>query len=79
MMLFLMSLKFSFTELKKLGVKAIMLCLVSATIVAGFVITHLLMRGFLGQESSQTFGVMAAGWTEGTQNFVAARRGAAGD
>jgi len=74
MMLFLMSLKFSFTELKKLGVKTILLCLVSAaTIVVGFVITHLLMRGFLGQESSQTFGVMAAGWTGGTQNFVAVK------
>lgn len=74
MMLFLMSLKFSFTELKKLGVKTILLCLVSATtIVAGFVITHLLMRDFLGQESSQTFGVMAAGWTGGTQNFVAVK------
>ncbi len=74
MMLFLMSLKFSFTELKKLGVKTILLCLVSAaTIVAGFVITHLLMRGFLGQEISQTFGVMAAGWTGGTQNFVAVK------
>ena len=63
-----------FTELKKLGVKTILLCLVSAaTIVAGFVITHLLMRDFLGQESSQTFGVMAAGWTGGTQNFVAVK------
>ena len=74
MMLFLMSLKFSITELKKLGLKTILLCLVSAaTIVAGFVITHLLMRGFLGAESSQTFGVMAAGWTGGTQNFVAVK------
>ena len=74
MMLFLMSLKFSVTELKKLGLKTILLCLVSAaTIVAGFVITHLLMRGFLGEESSQTFGVMAAGWTGGTQNFVAVK------
>ena len=74
MMLFLMSLKFSIMELKKLGLKTILLCLVSAaTIVAGFVITHLLMRGFLGEESSQTFGVMAAGWTGGTQNFVAVK------
>ena len=74
MMLFLMSLKFSITELKKLGLKTILLCLVSAaTIVAGFVITHSLMRGFLGEESSQTFGVMAAGWTGGTQNFVAVK------
>ena len=74
MMLFLMSLKFSVTELKKLGLKTILLCLVSAaTIVAGFVITHFLMRGFLGEESSQTFGVMAAGWTGGTQNFVAVK------
>ena len=74
MMLFLMSLKFSITELKKLGLKTILLCLVSAaTIAAGFVITHLLMRGFLGEESSQTFGVMAAGWTGGTQNFVAVK------
>ena len=74
MMLFLMSLQFSITELKKLGLKTILLCLVSAaTIVAGFVITHLLMRGFLGAESSQTFGVMAAGWTGGTQNFVAVK------
>ena len=54
MMLFLMSLKFSFSELKKLGVKTILLCLVSAaTIVAGFVITHLLMRDFLGQEAAK--------------------------
>ena len=74
MMLFLMSLKFSITELKKLGLKTILLCLVSAaTIVAGFVITHFLMHGFLGEESSQTFGVMAAGWTGGTQNFVAVK------
>lgn len=74
MMLFLMSLKFSITELKKLGLKTILLCLVSAaTIAAGFVITHLLMRGFLGEESSQTFGVMAAGWTGGTQNFIAVK------
>ena len=74
MMLFLMSLKFSITELKKLGLKTILLCLVSAvTIVAGFVITYFLMRGFLGEESSQTFGVMAAGWTGGTQNFVAVK------
>ena len=74
MMLFLMSLKFSITELKKLGLKTVLLCLVSAaTIVAGFVITHFLMRGFLGEESSQTFGVMAAGWTGGTQNFVAVK------
>ena len=74
MMLFLMSLKFSITELRKLGLRTILLCLVSAaTIVAGFVITHLLMRGFLGEESSQTFGVMAAGWTGGTQNFVAVK------
>ena len=72
MMLFLMSLKFRFSDLKKLGLKIIFLCLVSATtIVAGFVITHLLMSRFLGEESSQTFGVMAAGWTGGTQNFVA--------
>ena len=72
MMLFLMSLKFRFSDLKKLGPKIILLCLVSATtIVAGFVITHLLMSRFLGEESSQTFGVMAAGWTGGTQNFVA--------
>ena len=74
MMLFLMSLKFSITELKKLGLKTILLCLVSAaTIVAGFVITQFLLRGFLGEESSQTFGVMAAGWTGGTQNFVAVK------
>ena len=54
MMLFLMSLKFSFTELKKLGVKAILLCLLSAaTIVAGFVITHLLMRGFWGKKAAK--------------------------
>jgi len=72
MMLFLMSLKFQFTDLKKLGLKIIVLCLVSATtIVAGFVITHSVMSRFLGEESSQTFAVMAAGWTGGTQNFVA--------
>ena len=75
MMLFLMSLKFSFTELKKLGVKTLLLCLVSAaTIVAGFVITYLLMRGFLGEESGRTFSVMAAGWTGAPRILLPSRR-----
>ena len=65
-MLFLMSLRFNLTVVRKLGVRLILLCLAStASIMVGFVAVHQAMRGFLGNES--------AGWTGGTQNFVAVK------
>ena len=73
-MLFLMSLKFNLTIIRKLGVRLILLCLASTfTIMIGFIVTHLLMRNFLGEETPLTFAIMSAGWTGGTQNFVAVK------
>ena len=73
-MLFLMSLKFNLALVRKLGVRLILLCFASTTtIMIGFIITQLVMRKFLGDETPLTFAVMAAGWTGGTQNFVAVK------
>ena len=73
-MLFLMSLKFNLAIIRKLGARLILLCLASTfTIMIGFIVTHLLMRNFLGNETPLTFAIMSAGWTGGTQNFVAAK------
>ena len=73
-MLFLMSLKFNLVVIKKLGVRLIALCLASTlSIMLGFIITHQIMHGFLGDETPLTFATMSAGWTGGTQNFVAVK------
>ena len=73
-MLFLMSLRFDLTIIRKLGGKLIALCLASTvTIMLGFVIVHQLMHPFLGDETPLTFATMSAGWTGGTQNFVAVK------
>ena len=51
-MLFLMSLKFNLVVIKKLGVRLIALCLASTlSIMLGFIITHQIMHGFLGDET----------------------------
>jgi uncharacterized membrane protein len=39
----------------------------------GFIVTHWIMRDFLGDETPLTFATMSAGWTGGTQNFVAVK------
>lgn len=73
-MLFLMSLKFDLSIIRKLGVRLIAILLGStATIMIGFVVVHQIMHPFLGDETPFTFGVMSAGWTGGTQNFVAVK------
>ena len=73
-MLFLMSLKFNLVIIRKLGVRLIALCLASTlSIMLGFIITQQLMQGFLGDETPLTFATMSAGWTGGTQNFVAVK------
>jgi len=73
-MLFLMSLKFNLAVIRKLGVRLIALCLASTlTIMLGFIVTHWIMRDFLGDETPLTFATMSAGWTGGTQNFVAVK------
>jgi uncharacterized membrane protein len=73
-MLFLMSLRFNLVVIRKLGVKLIALCLASTlSIMFAFVIVHELMSGFLGDETPLTFATMSAGWTGGTQNFVAVK------
>ncbi|PSW09231.1 hypothetical protein C9J01_21645 [Photobacterium rosenbergii] len=73
-MLFLMSLSFNLSVIRKLGARLIILFLAStASIMAGFIVVHSLMGGFLSDETPLTFGVMSAGWTGGTQNFVAVK------
>ena len=39
----------------------------------GFVVVHEVMKPFLGDETPLTFATMSAGWTGGTQNFVAVK------
>jgi len=73
-MLFLMSLRFNLVVIRKLGARLIALCLASTlTIMFAFVVVHELMSGFLGDETPLTFATMSAGWTGGTQNFVAVK------
>ena len=73
-MLFLMSLKFNLSVIQKLGVRLIALCLASTlSIMLGFIVTQQIMQGFLGNETPLTFATMSAGWTGGTQNFVAVK------
>jgi uncharacterized membrane protein len=73
-MLFLMSLRFDLRIMKRLGARLIVLCLAStASVMIGFVVVHQLLRGWLGDETPLTFATMSAGWTGGTQNFVAVK------
>ena len=73
-MLFLMSLTFDFNLLRSLGWKLIALNLGAIISVAvSFVVGYSLMHPLLGAEVGKSFGVMAAGWTGGTQNFVAVK------
>ena len=73
-MLFLMSLRFNLGVMRKLGPRLIVLSLVSTlTVMIGFVVVHQLMHPFLGDETPLTFATMSAGWTGGTQNFVAVK------
>lgn len=74
-MLFLMSLRFDLAVIKKLGARLIMLCLASTlSIMVGFVVVYQVMGGLLGEETPLTFATMSAGWTGGTQNFVAVKQ-----
>jgi len=73
-MLFLMSLRFNLSVIRRLGARLIALCLASTmSIMIGFIVVHELMRPFLGDETPLTFATMSAGWTGGTQNFVAVK------
>lgn len=73
-MLFLMSLKFDLGVIRKLGFRLIAALLGStASIMMGFILVQRFMHPFLGDETPFTFGVMSAGWTGGTQNFVAVK------
>lgn len=73
-MLFLMSLRFNLVVVKKLGTRLIALCLASTlSIMLAFVLVHELMSAYLGDETPLTFATMSAGWTGGTQNFVAVK------
>lgn len=73
-MLFLMSLRFDLSIIRRLGARLIALCLASTiSIMIGFVVVHWLMSPFLGDETPLTFATMSAGWTGGTQNFVAVK------
>ena len=73
-MLFLMSLRFNLGVMRKLGPRLIVLSLVSTlTVMIGFVVVFHIMRPFLGDETPLTFATMSAGWTGGTQNFVAVK------
>lgn len=73
-MLFLMSLRFNLAIIQTLGVRLIALMLLSTlSIMIGFVVVHEFMSPFLGDETPLTFATMSAGWTGGTQNFVAVK------
>ena len=73
-MLFLMSLRFNLVVIRRLGARLIALCLASTvSIMIGFIVVHELMNRFLGDETPLTFATMSAGWTGGTQNFVAVK------
>lgn len=73
-MLFLMSLRFNLVVIRKLGLRLIALCLASTlSIMLAFVLVHELMNAYLGDETPLTFATMSAGWTGGTQNFVAVK------
>lgn len=73
-MLFLMSLRFNLAVIRRLGARLIALCLASTlSIMIGFIVVHELMSPFLGDETPLTFATMSAGWTGGTQNFVAVK------
>jgi uncharacterized membrane protein len=73
-MLFLMSLRFDLDLMRRLGARLIALCFASTlTVMIGFIVVHRVMHGWLGDETPLTFAAMAAGWTGGTQNFVAVK------
>ena len=73
-MLFLMSLRFNLGVMRKLGPRLIVLSVVSTlTVMVGFVVVHQIMHPYLGDETPLTFATMSAGWTGGTQNFVAVK------
>jgi len=73
-MLFLMSLRFNLAVIRKLGARLILLSLASTlSVMAGFILVHKIMAPYLGDETPLTFATMAAGWTGGTQNFVAVK------
>ena len=73
-MLFLMAIKFDLRVISKLGARLVALLLGStASVMMAFIIVQQFMGQALGAETSLTFGVMAAGWTGGTQNFVAVK------
>lgn len=73
-MLFLMSLTFDFGLLRSLGWRLIALNLGAiASVAVSFIVGYSLMHPLLGSDAGRSFGVMAAGWTGGTQNFVAVK------
>jgi uncharacterized membrane protein len=73
-MLFLMSLRFNLGVMRRLGPRLILLSLASTlTVMIGFVVVFQVMSPFLGDETPLTFATMSAGWTGGTQNFVAVK------
>ena len=73
-MLFLMSLRFNLIVIRRLGPRLIALCLASTgSVMTGFILIHQVMKSHLGEETPLTFATMAAGWTGGTQNFVAVK------
>ena len=74
-MLFLMSLRFDLKIIRKLGARLILLMMGSTvTVMIGFVATYFIMHSYLGSETPLTFAVMSAGWTGGTENFVAVKQ-----
>ncbi|MBT3428652.1 MAG: DUF819 domain-containing protein [Gammaproteobacteria bacterium] len=73
-MLFLMAIKFDLRVIRKLGARLVTLLLGStASVMIAFIIVQQIMGPMLGDETPLTFGVMSAGWTGGTQNFVAVK------
>ncbi len=71
-MIFLMLLRADLRDIAKLGPRMI-LSFFSATItiIIGFVISFLLLKGFLASNAAKTFGALAGSWIGGVQNMAA--------
>ncbi len=73
-MVFIMALKCNVKDIAKLGPRLVATFLTATvTIFIGFVIAFTLMHGFLLPDSANAFGTIGAGWTGGTQNFLAVK------
>ncbi len=71
-MIFLMLLRCDIKSILKLGKKLLLAFFTASfSIVIGFVLTFIMFKSYLADNSWQTFGALAGSWTGGFQNMVA--------